>query len=148
MLFLIILIKNNNDSDISEDSNCDLELKPLTPIIEKLSLPQKMTSYETWHQMTSLLENPMVRFLRWKPVGIQYTNNLLLCHNASNWVQTIWSDSPRVRSEFEAGILKLTVHCFKINQFLAAIRQVLLSELVMEVASCKSRQNTTKNAKI
>ena len=29
----------NNDSDISEDSNCegfDLELKPLKPIIEKL----------------------------------------------------------------------------------------------------------------
>ena len=40
-------IQCNNDSDISEDSNCDLELKPLKPIIEKLSLPQKMTSYET-----------------------------------------------------------------------------------------------------
>ena len=53
-------IQCNNDSDISEDSNCegfDLELKPLKPIIEKLlkivalfsmfCLPQKMTSYET-----------------------------------------------------------------------------------------------------
>ena len=29
-------IQCNNDSDISEDSNCDLELKPLKPIIEKL----------------------------------------------------------------------------------------------------------------
>ena len=50
---MIMHIKNNrcnvlnNDSDISEDSNCDLELKPLKPIIEKLSLPQKMTSYKT-----------------------------------------------------------------------------------------------------